>query len=544
MLGTVRRAPLWIVSITILMVLIAATFVVDRLNDYAKDHIRAQAVLFSIEEDAAEEHIAAEHALREKKVTSEIGEDVAENRRELAKALGRLEELDSNNGRIARIRESLGAYEAAIDGQLRLVEAGRFEQAAAVTEQQMDLRFETLHEVLEDASAEYEVDARRAALVVNVATYTAALLAAIMLIALARSWQREQTRRSEQEALRRSAEHFRSLVQNASDIILIMEPKGAVRYISPAVERVLGYKREDVMGKDNFTPVHPDDMAHVQDVVAEAVENPGTTFPVELRLRHADGSWRHVESRCTSLLDDPAVGGIVFNSRDVTKRKRAEQRLRESEARYRAVIEQTVEGIYLGAADTKRVLESNAAFQEMLGYTAEELRGMHIYDFVAHDRENIDSVFQSVLDKGHSFIGERQYRRKDGSTVDVETSATVISYDNREVLCTVVRDVTERKQAEEALRRSEASHRAIVDNAFDAIITLRTDGIIQSFNRQAESMFGYAPEEAIGQSVRILVPEEFREQYMRRFRSSVEAEERGRKFEAAAQGRHRVSNRT
>ena len=196
LLGTVRRAPLWSVSITILMVLIAATFVVDRLNDYAKDHIRAQAVLFSIEEDAAEEHIAAEHALREKKVTPEISEDVAENRRELAEALGKLEELDSDDGRIARIRESLGAYEAAVDGQLRLVEAGRFEQAAAVTEQQMDLRFETLHEVLEDASAEYEVDARRAALVVNVATYTAALLAAIMLIALARSWQREQARRS------------------------------------------------------------------------------------------------------------------------------------------------------------------------------------------------------------------------------------------------------------------------------------------------------------------------------------------------------------
>jgi PAS domain S-box-containing protein len=72
-----------------------------------------------------------------------------------------------------------------------------------------------------------------------------------------------------------------------------------------------------------------------------------------------------------------------------------EEALRESEQRYRAVIEQTTEGIFLRDADTRRVLESNAAFQRMLGYSAQELRGMHIHGFVAHDREDIDSVFRA-----------------------------------------------------------------------------------------------------------------------------------------------------
>ena len=71
-----------------------------------------------------------------------------------------------------------------------------------------------------------------------------------------------------------------------------------------------------------------------------------------------------------------------------------EEALRESEQRYRAVIEQTTEGIFLRDADTRRVLESNAAFQRMLGYSAQELRGMHIHGFVAHDRDDIDSVFR------------------------------------------------------------------------------------------------------------------------------------------------------
>ncbi len=101
--------------------------------------------------------------------------------------------------------------------------------------------------------------------------------------------------------------------------------------------------------------------------------------------------------------------------------------------------------------DTKCLIESNAAFQQMLGYTAEELRGMRIYDFVAHEEEDIDAVYQSVLEAGQRFIGERRYRRKDGTLVEVEVSATVISYGGERVMCTVARDITERKEFEERL---------------------------------------------------------------------------------------------
>ena len=179
-----------------------------------------------------------------------------------------------------------------------------------------------------------------------------------------------------------------------------------------------------------------------------------------------------------------------------------EEALKESEQRYRAVIEQTTEGIYLGAADTKRVLESNAAFQRMLGYSAQELRGMHIHGFVAHDPEDIDSVFRGVLDRGYDFIRERKYRRKDGSVADVEANASVISYNNREVVCTVVRDVTERKKAEETRLRLSA----IVESSDDAIIGKTLDGIITSWNSGAERIYGYSANETVGQPISMLVP--------------------------------------
>ena len=115
-----------------------------------------------------------------------------------------------------------------------------------------------------------------------------------------------------------SEQRFRSLVQNASDVILVMGTDRTVSYISPSVERVLGYVPEDVIGNDNLAPVHPDDMLKVQEAIARALSNPGTPSYMELRLGHADGSWRHIESACTNLLGDAAVSGVGFNSREVT----------------------------------------------------------------------------------------------------------------------------------------------------------------------------------------------------------------------------------
>jgi PAS domain S-box-containing protein len=135
-------------------------------------------------------------------------------------------------------------------------------------------------------------------------------------------------RKEVEDALRQSEERFRSLVQNASDIIIILEADGTIRYASPAIERVLGHRTEDVVGKNAVAFVDPADRTRAMRIFAEAMEKPGIRPPVEFRLRHEDGTWRHLEINRSNLLDDPAVGGIVFNLRDVTDRKVAEEQLR------------------------------------------------------------------------------------------------------------------------------------------------------------------------------------------------------------------------
>src|ERR671910_999359 len=133
---------------------------------------------------------------------------------------------------------------------------------------------------------------------------------------------RDVTERKETEkVIKESEERFRSLVQNTSDIITILEADGTVRYISPAVERVMGYKPEEQVGINAFSSVHPDDKEQALATFAAVLKRSGLHPALEFRVPHKDGSWRYLEHVVNNLVDDPAVSGVVINSWDVTERK-------------------------------------------------------------------------------------------------------------------------------------------------------------------------------------------------------------------------------
>jgi PAS domain S-box-containing protein len=134
---------------------------------------------------------------------------------------------------------------------------------------------------------------------------------------------------------------------------------------------------------------------------------------------------------------------------DIQKRRRAEKALRESEERYRAVVKQASDGIYLIDPDTKTILETNRSFQNMIGYKPDEILRLNIYDVVAHDRTEIDANIKKIISKKYYFVGERKYRHKDGTILDFEASSNLISFGGKDVLCVVVRDITEFKKIEE-----------------------------------------------------------------------------------------------
>lgn len=131
-------------------------------------------------------------------------------------------------------------------------------------------------------------------------------------------------RRQADEERRRTEARFRSLVRNASDIILILERDGTVSYASPAVERVIGYSPDEIVGSDNYFRVHPADAKRLRRAFVRVARSSGVSQPIVLRFQHRHGFYRWLEITATNLADDPAIRGIIANCRDVTERHEAE----------------------------------------------------------------------------------------------------------------------------------------------------------------------------------------------------------------------------
>ncbi len=128
-------------------------------------------------------------------------------------------------------------------------------------------------------------------------------------------------------AVRHSEAYFRSLIENGTEVITILDPDGTVRYESPTLERVLGYIAEELVGRNAFDFVHPEDRDHALAALQRRLGIPGMGPSLEIRFRHRDGSWRWLEVRINNLLADPHIAGLVINSHDITDRKHAEERL-------------------------------------------------------------------------------------------------------------------------------------------------------------------------------------------------------------------------
>jgi PAS domain S-box-containing protein len=151
----------------------------------------------------------------------------------------------------------------------------------------------------------------------------------------------------EQEALKASEEHFRSLIENSSDMIHVLNTDGEIRYASPSVERLLGYKLEELQGKSFFDFIDPDDVPYVRDAFASITLNPDDTASpnIEMRSRHKDGSWQYLEMVGKAITEKSGQVIFVTNARDITTRKNAATELVRSYTRLKETLTGTIQAM-------------------------------------------------------------------------------------------------------------------------------------------------------------------------------------------------------
>jgi two-component system cell cycle sensor histidine kinase/response regulator CckA len=318
----------------------------------------------------------------------------------------------------------------------------------------------------------------------------------------------EEERKREKEKLRESEERYRQLVNLSPDAIAV-HSGGVVKFVNDVGIELMGAQSaQDIVGKPTLSFVHPD----YRDVVRNRMEvmmRDGTPVPlIEERLISIDGTPLDLEV-AASPIQFQGEWAILVVMRDISNRRQTEHALRESEAKYRSALEQSMECIYLFDLETGAVLETNAALQNLLGYSNEEMLNLSVYDFVDHPKEDVDEKLDILRNRGCLILGERHYRCKDGDRIDVEVNATLLTYAGKHVGSVVSRDITERKRAHNALLESEEKFRTLAEQSPNMIF-INSKGRVVYANRRCEEVMGYARDEFLAPDFdffRLIAPE-------------------------------------
>ena len=258
-------------------------------------------------------------------------------------------------------------------------------------------------------------------------------------------------------SLQASEERFRSLVQNASDVTIILNADGHMTYVSPAADRVWGRQPDSLHGTMVIDVVHPDDRAAAQVHFAEVVRQPGLTLGTDLRLEHADGTWRDFEVVATNLLDQPAVAGVVATYRDVTERKTFERQLR-----------------HLAFHDPLSQLPNRALFLDRLeNAVARARRGNEVVAVLYLDLDNFKTVNDSLGHPTGDALLVEVARRLSGCARDGDTVARL----GGDEFAVLLEDATGRHTAEAVARRIGAVLRKPVHVAGHDVLVSASIGI-------------------------------------------------------------------
>lgn len=307
-----------------------------------------------------------------------------------------------------------------------------------------------------------------------------------------------------EDNLKESKKRFKALIEKSSDVIALSDTQGNYSYVTPSIEKVLGYTAEEFIKLNGFEIMHPEDIGRVEEQFKELLENPGHSATVELRGKHKDGSWRWIQATATNLINESYVKGIVSNFRDITEHKLADDEVKYRTALLEAQNEVTPDAILVVSPEGK-MLYHNQGFidiwkipQEIIESKEDNAALEYATSQVVDPQAFIERV--NYLYKNPDEIAHEEVLFKDGRIIDRYGVAVKGSDGTYFGWAWYFRDITDRKQTELKLRESEQSFKIIADAAPNFVWMLNADGSINYLNDYGLKFFGVPLEKFVADS--------------------------------------------
>ncbi|MBI9073744.1 MAG: PAS domain S-box protein, partial [Melioribacteraceae bacterium] len=309
----------------------------------------------------------------------------------------------------------------------------------------------------------------------------------------------EEKLKQAEEKLRLSNSRNIAMISNISDVIGIIGVDGIMKYKSSNIEKLFGWLPEELVGRDAFSNVHREDLERMQKIFTTLLEKDNSSSTMELKYKCKDGSYKPINLTATNLTNDPNINGVLLNYHDITKRKQAEEELQESESKLLNIFENSTNLFYSHNLDHV-VTYLSPQVENILGYSPEE--AMIKWTELASENPINEIGFNITVKAIETGKPQPSYElelvHKNGKKVFVEVREAPLVKDGETVsIVGSLTDITERKQAEERLMKSETLYRELVESMIDGVYKSTHEGRFLEVNQAMVKILGYSSKEEL-----------------------------------------------
>jgi len=319
-------------------------------------------------------------------------------------------------------------------------------------------------------------------------------------------------RKLAEEAMRESEEKFRLLAEHTTETVWLMDFNLNTTYISPSVEKQRGYTFEEIKQIPLDKNITPESFSLAMNAFSEEMarlkEDPDYSFvrTLDLEFYRKDGTTYFSESTFSLLRDENGIPfSILSEGRDITERKKAEEALRLSEEKFRSIFNNHSAIKLLIDPENGNIVDANQSASNYYGWTIDELKYKNVKEINTLSANEVNNNIDNIINEQRTHF-EFQHKLKDGSIRDVEVFSSKINISGKNILHSIIHDITDKKLAEEAIRINEQNLQTLFNAINESICLMNPDGIILTTNRTFAARLQRIPADCIGRSIYEFAP--------------------------------------